>query len=115
AAMPAAAGRRVLLVAADTFRAAAIDQLGVWADRTGADLVRHDQGADPSAVIFDGLKAAVARRADIVLVDTAGRLHTRSNLMEELGKVGRVIGRGIPGAPHETFLVGDATTGQNAG
>ncbi|HKA29535.1 MAG TPA: signal recognition particle-docking protein FtsY [Candidatus Binatia bacterium] len=114
AAMHAAAGRRVLLVAADTFRAAAIDQLGVWADRTGADLVRHDQGADPSAVVFDGLKAAVARRADIVLVDTAGRLHTRSNLMEELGKVGRVIGREIPGAPHETFLVVDATTGQNA-
>ena len=114
AAIHAAAGRRVLLVAADTFRAAAIDQLGVWADRTGADLVRHDQGADPSAVVFDGLKAAVARRADVVLIDTAGRLHTRSNLMEELGKVGRVIGREIPGAPHETLLVVDATTGQNA-
>src|SRR5262249_20175540 len=114
AAIHAAAGRRVLLVAADTFRAAAIDQLGVWAQRTGADLVRHDQGADPSAVVFDGLKAAVARRAAVWLIDTAGRLHTRSNLMEELGKVGRVIGREIPGAPHETLLVVDATTGQNA-
>jgi fused signal recognition particle receptor len=114
AAMHAAAGRRVLLVAADTFRAAAIDQLGVWAERTGADLVRHGQGADPSAVVFDGLKAALARRADVVLIDTAGRLHTRSNLMEELGKVGRVISREVPGAPHETLLVVDATTGQNA-
>jgi fused signal recognition particle receptor len=114
AAIHVAAGRRVLMVAADTFRAAAIDQLGVWAERTGSDLVRHDQGADPSAVVFDGLKAALARRADVVVIDTAGRLHTRSNLMEELGKIGRVIAREIPGAPHETLLVVDATTGQNA-
>src|SRR5262245_50706604 len=114
AAMHVAASRRTLLVAADTFRAAAIDQLAVWAERAGADLVRHEQGADPSAVVFDGLKAAVARRVDVVLVDTAGRLHTRTPLMEELGKVGRVIGREVPGAPHETLLVVDATTGQNA-
>jgi fused signal recognition particle receptor len=114
AAMHAAAGRRVLLVAADTFRAAAIEQLEVWAERTGADLVRHDQGADPSAVVFDGLRAALARHADVVIIDTAGRLHTRGNLMDELGKVGRVIAREIPGAPHETLLVVDATTGQNA-
>jgi fused signal recognition particle receptor len=114
AAIHVAAGRRVLMVAGDTFRAAAIDQLGVWAERTGSDLVRHDRGADPSAVVFDGLKAAVARRADVVVIDTAGRLHTRSNLMEELGKIGRVIAREIPGAPHETLLVVDATTGQNA-
>jgi len=114
AAVHVAAGRRVLMVAGDTFRAAAIDQLGVWAERTGSDLVRHEQGADPSAVVFDGLKAAVARRTDVVVIDTAGRLHTRSNLMEELGKVGRVIAREIPGAPHETLLVVDATTGQNA-
>ncbi len=114
AALHAAAGRRVLLIAADTFRAAAIDQLAVWSERAGADLVRHAQGADPSAVVFDGLKAAVARRVDIVLIDTAGRLHTRTPLMDELGKVGRVIGREVPGAPHETLLVVDATTGQNA-
>ncbi len=114
AALHAAAGRRVLLVAADTFRAAAIDQLGVWAERTGSDLVRHEPGADPSAVVFDGLKAALARRVNVVLVDTAGRLHTRTPLMEELGKVARVIGREVPGAPHETLLVVDATTGQNA-
>jgi fused signal recognition particle receptor len=114
AALHAAAGRRVLLVAADTFRAAAIDQLRLWAERTGADLVRHEPGADPSAVVFDGLRAAMARRVDVVLVDTAGRLHTRTPLMEELGKVARVIGREIPAAPHETLLVVDATTGQNA-
>jgi fused signal recognition particle receptor len=109
-----AEGRRVLLVAADTFRAAAIDQLAVWAERTGADLVRHAQGADPSAVVFDGLKAALAREVDVVLIDTAGRLHTRTPLMEELSKVARVVGREVPGAPHETLLVVDATTGQNA-
>jgi fused signal recognition particle receptor len=107
-------GRRVLLVAADTFRAAAIEQLAVWAERTGADLVRHAQGADPSAVVFDGLKAALARHVDVVLIDTAGRLHTRTPLMEELAKVARVIAREVPGAPHETLLVVDATTGQNA-
>jgi fused signal recognition particle receptor len=110
----AAAGDRVLLVAADTFRAAAIDQLGVWAERVGADLVRHQSGADPAAVAFDGVKAAAARDADVVIVDTAGRLHTRENLMEELRKVTRVIGKAIPGAPHEVWLVLDATTGQNA-
>jgi fused signal recognition particle receptor len=107
-------GRRVLLVAADTFRAAAIDQLGVWAERVGAEIVRHQPGADPGAVAFDGMKAAEARGADVVVVDTAGRLHTRENLMEELRKVVRVIGRAIPGAPHEVLLVLDATTGQNA-
>ena len=110
----AAAGDRVLLVAADTFRAAAIDQLGVWAERVGADLVRHQSGADPAAVAFDGVKAAAARDADVVIVDTAGRLHTRENLMEELRKVTRVIGKAFPGAPHEVWLVLDATTGQNA-
>jgi fused signal recognition particle receptor len=110
----AAAGDRVLLVAADTFRAAAIDQLGVWAERVGADLVRHQSGADPAAVAFDGMKAAAARGVDVVIVDTAGRLHTRENLMEELRKVTRVIGKAIPGAPHEVWLVLDATTGQNA-
>jgi fused signal recognition particle receptor len=109
-----AAGDRVLLVAADTFRAAAIDQLGVWAERVGADLVRHQSGADPAAVAFDGVKAAAAREVDVVIVDTAGRLHTRQNLMEELRKVTRVIGKAIPGAPHEVWLVLDATTGQNA-
>jgi len=114
AALYVAAGQRVLLVAADTFRAAAIAQLDVWAERTGADIVRHEPGADPSAVAFDGMKAALARRVDVVLVDTAGRLHTRTPLMEELGKVARVLGREIPGAPHETLLVVDATTGQNA-
>jgi fused signal recognition particle receptor len=114
AAQHAAAGRRVLLVAADTFRAAAIDQLGVWAERTGAEIVRQGPGANPAAVAFDGMKAARARQTDVVLVDTAGRLHTRANLMEELRKVQRVIAREIPGAPHEVLLVLDATTGQNA-
>jgi fused signal recognition particle receptor len=114
AALHAAAGRRVLMVAADTFRAAAIDQLAVWAERTGADLVRQAEGGSPSGVAFDGMKAAVARGVDVVLVDTAGRLHTRSNLMDELRKVRRVIERELPGAPHETLLVLDATTGQNA-
>ena len=110
----AQAGRDVLFVAGDTFRAAAVDQLAVWAERTGATLVRQAPGADPSAVAFDGMKAAVARGMDVVLVDTAGRLHTRTNLMAELGKVRRVITREVPGAPHETLLVLDATTGQNA-
>lgn len=109
-----AAGRSVLLVAGDTFRAAAADQLSVWAERTGAQIVRQAEGADPSAVAFDGLQAAVARGVDVVLVDTAGRLHTKVNLMEELRKVRRVIDRVVPGAPHEVFLVLDATTGQNA-
>jgi fused signal recognition particle receptor len=114
AARHAAAGRRVLVVAADTFRAAAIDQLAVWTERAGAELVRQAPGSDPSAVVFDGIKAAVARNVDVVLVDTAGRLHTRSNLMDELRKVRRVVARELPGAPHETLLVIDATTGQNA-
>jgi len=114
AAREVAAGRTVLLVAADTFRAAAIEQLGVWAGRVGADLVRHGQGADPAAVVFDGMKAALARDIDVVLVDTAGRLHTRTPLMDELRKLRRVIQRELPGAPHETLLVLDATTGQNA-
>ncbi|MCW5891829.1 MAG: signal recognition particle-docking protein FtsY [bacterium] len=107
-------GRKVLIVAADTFRAAAIEQLTVWAERSGADLVRHAAGADPSAVVYDGIRAAVARGIDVVLVDTAGRLHTRSPLMDELKKIRRVIARELPGAPHETLLVLDATTGQNA-
>jgi fused signal recognition particle receptor len=114
AAMHRAAGRRVLLVAADTFRAAAAEQLAIWAERTGSDLVRQAADADPSAVVFDAMKAAVARRIDVVLVDTAGRLHTRTNLMEELRKIRRVITREVPDAPHETLLVVDATTGQNA-
>ncbi|HSC55808.1 MAG TPA: signal recognition particle-docking protein FtsY, partial [Nitrospira sp.] len=106
-------GRVPLLVAADTFRAAAIDQLQVWADRVGVGLIRHRDGADPAAVAFDGLAAAKARQVDVVLIDTAGRLHTKSNLMDELRKVTRVIGQELPGAPHEVLLVLDATLGQN--
>jgi fused signal recognition particle receptor len=108
------AGRRPLLVAGDTFRAAAIDQLQVWADRIGVDVIRHRPGADPAAVAFDGIAAAKARSVDVVLIDTAGRLHTKSNLMDELRKVKRVIGQALPGAPHEVLLVLDATIGQNA-
>lgn len=107
-------GKKVLIAAADTFRAAAADQLAVWADRAGVDIVRHKEGADPSAVVFDGCKAAIARKADILIIDTAGRLHTKVNLMEELKKIFRIIGREMPGAPHETLLVLDAGTGQNA-
>ena len=107
-------GRTPLLVAADTFRAAAIDQLQVWADRIGVGLIRHRHGADPAAVAFDGLAAAKSRGVDVVLIDTAGRLHTKSNLMDELRKINRVIGQELPGAPHETLLVLDATLGQNA-
>lgn len=114
AARHAAAGRSVLLVAGDTFRAAAIDQLAVWAERSGAQIVRQNPGSDPSSVVFDGMTAAVARQVDVVLIDTAGRLHTKVNLMEELKKVRRVIDRVLPGAPHEVLLVVDATTGQNA-
>jgi len=109
-----AAGRSVLLVAGDTFRAAAIEQLGVWAERSGCQLVKQNPGSEPSSVVFDGISAAVAREVDLVLVDTAGRLHTKVNLMEELKKVRRVIDRVVPGAPHEVLLVVDATTGQNA-
>lgn len=107
-------GRHPLLVAGDTFRAAAIDQLQVWADRVGVQVVRQRHGADPAAVAFDGMAAAKARSADVVLIDTAGRLHTKSNLMDELRKVKRVIDREFPGAPHEVLLVLDATVGQNA-
>lgn len=108
------AGKTPLLVAADTFRAAAIDQLQVWADRVGVDVIRHRHGADPAAVAFDGIAAAKARQVDVVLIDTAGRLHTKSNLMDELRKITRVIGQECPGAPHEVLLVLDATVGQNA-
>jgi fused signal recognition particle receptor len=107
-------GKKVLLIAADTFRAAASEQMEHWARRVGADCVRHQSGADPSAVVFDGLKAAVARDLDVVIIDTAGRLHVRTNLIEELRKIVRVISRQLDGAPHEVLLVVDATTGQNA-
>ena len=106
-------GRTVLLCAADTFRAAAIEQLEVWAQRTGADLIRQQPGSDPSAVLFDALQAARARKVDCVIVDTAGRLHTKTNLMAELDKMRRTAARVIPGAPHEVLLVIEATTGQN--
>src|SRR5687768_2645852 len=106
--------RSVLLAAGDTFRAGAIDQLRIWAERTGAAFVGGKPGGDPASVAFDALDAAIARRADIAIVDTAGRLHTQDNLMNELQKVGRVIGKRLPGAPHETMLVLDATIGQNA-
>jgi fused signal recognition particle receptor len=106
-------GRSVLVCAADTFRAAAVEQLEVWADRAGADFHRGAEGADPSAVLTDALRAARARSHDAVLVDTAGRLHTRANLMAELAKMSRVAGREVPGAPHETLLVLDATVGSN--
>jgi fused signal recognition particle receptor len=107
-------GRSVLLIAGDTFRAAASEQLEIWAKRSGAELVRQKEGADPAAVVFDGLAAAKARGTDVVFIDTAGRLQTKQNLMEELKKISRVIAREVEGAPHETLLVLDATTGQNA-
>jgi fused signal recognition particle receptor len=106
-------GKRVLFAAADTFRAAAADQLEIWSDRSGADLVRQHEGADPAAVVFDAMQAARARRSDVVLVDTAGRLHNKQNLMNELTKIGKVIDRELPGSRGETLLVLDATTGQN--
>jgi fused signal recognition particle receptor len=106
-------GRSVVLAAADTFRAAAEEQLEIWAGRAKADFVGGQRGSDPAAVAFDAISAAEARGRDVVIVDTAGRLHTQSNLMEELAKIGRVIGRKLEGAPHETLLVIDATTGQN--
>jgi fused signal recognition particle receptor len=109
-----AQGKSVLLVAADTFRAAAIEQLEIWGQRAGCDVIKQKSGSDPSAVVFDGLKAAKSRGMDVVIVDTAGRLHTKVNLMEELKKVKRIMGREIPGAPHEILLVLDATTGQNS-
>lgn len=107
-------GKKVLLAAGDTFRAAAIDQLEIWANRVGVDLIKHDEGADPAAVMFDAAQAAKARKADVLICDTAGRLHTKKNLMEELKKVSRVLDRELPGASRETLLVLDATTGQNA-
>jgi len=107
-------GKKVLFGAADTFRAAAVEQLEVWATRVRADLVKHSKGSDPSAVAFDSVHAAKARNVDLVFIDTAGRLHTKVNLMEELKKVKRIIAREYPGAPHEILLVLDATTGQNA-
>lgn len=107
-------GKQVILAAADTFRAAAIDQLGIWARKAGAQLVRHREGADPAAVVHDAAQALVARRADVLVADTAGRLHTKTNLMEELRKVRRVLARQLPEATWESLLVLDATTGQNA-
>jgi fused signal recognition particle receptor len=107
-------GKKVLLAAADTFRAAAIDQLEIWADRVGVDIVKHKPGADAASVAYDACAAAQAREADIVIIDTAGRLQTKKNLMEEVSKIGRVTAKLIDGAPHEVLLVLDATTGQNA-
>ncbi len=107
-------GKKVVLGAADTFRAAAIEQLEVWAERAGADIVKHSQGADPAAVVFDSIAAAKARHADVLICDTAGRLHNKKNLMEELAKIHRVIDRELPDADKEILLVLDATTGQNA-
>ena len=107
-------GKQVLLAAADTYRAAAVDQLQVWGDRLDLPVIAGQPNADPGAVAFDAVQAAVSRKMDIVLVDTAGRLHTRYNLMEELKKVYRVVGKALPGAPHAVWLVMDATTGQNA-
>jgi len=109
-----AGGRKVMLAAGDTFRAAAAEQLEIWGNRIGAEVIRHQEGSDPSAVAFDACRAASARKSDILMVDTAGRLHTKVNLMEEMKKIRRVLGREIPGAPHETLLVLDAATGQNA-
>jgi fused signal recognition particle receptor len=114
AARLARSGKRVLICAADTFRPAAIEQLTVWAERSGVEIVKSRSGSDPSAVLHDALSAASARKTDVVLVDTAGRLHTKSNLMQELEKMRRVASRKIAGAPHEVLLVLDATTGQNA-
>lgn len=107
-------GKKVILAAADTFRAAAIDQLEIWADRVGIDIIKQSEGSDPAAVVFDAVQAAKARKIDVLICDTAGRLHTKKNLMEELKKVSRVIDRELPGASRETLLVLDATTGQNA-
>jgi fused signal recognition particle receptor len=107
-------GREVMLAAADTFRAAAAEQLTIWGERVGVDVIRQNEGADPSAVVFDAVSAAVSRKVDILLIDTAGRLHTKVNLMDELNKIYRVAGKKLPGAPHQVWLVLDATTGQNA-
>ncbi len=110
----ASQGNKVLIAAADTFRAAAIEQVQIWADRSNAMIVKHKEGADPAAVAYDAVEASIARGVDIVLVDTAGRLHTQKNLMEELKKIKRSINKKLPGAPHEVLMVLDATTGQNA-
>jgi len=107
-------GRSVLLAAGDTFRAAAVEQLEIWAQRTGASIIKHQSGSDPAAVAFDAVEAAKSRGSDVVIIDTAGRLHTKSQLMDELKKVDRVIKKAMPDAPHEKLLVIDATTGQNA-
>ena len=107
------AGKKVLLVAADTFRAAAADQLEIWAERTGAAIVRQNEGADPAAVVFDGIKSAKARDVDVIIIDTAGRLHNKANLMNELNKISRVVDRELPNASKEVLLVLDGTTGQN--
>ena len=114
AARATASGEKVLIGAADTFRAAAIEQLMIWAERANADIVKHKEMADPAAVAFDAVEAAKARNADLVLIDTAGRLHTKVNLMEELKKIKRAVSKKIPDAPHEILLILDATTGQNA-
>ena len=107
-------GKRVLLAAGDTYRAAAGEQIEIWSKRIGVDLVKHSPGGDPAAVAYDAIEAAIARHVDLLIVDTAGRLHTKENLMRELAKIEKVIQRRLPGAPHEVFLVLDATTGQNA-
>jgi fused signal recognition particle receptor len=107
-------GKKVMLAAADTFRAAAIEQLEVWGERAGAEVIKQTEGADPAAVVFDAVHAAKSRAADYLLIDTAGRLHNKVNLMKELAKIKKVVEREIPGAPHEVLLVLDASTGQNA-
>lgn len=107
-------GLKVMLAAADTFRAAASEQLEIWGERAGAEVIKHSEGSDPAAVAFDAVQSAKAKKVDLLIVDTAGRLHNKSNLMEELKKIRRVVSREIPDGPHETFLVLDATTGQNA-
>ena len=113
AAMLKAQGKKVLLCAGDTFRAAAAEQLGIWAERAGVDFVRHEEGSDPAAVVFDGISAGKARDMDVIIIDTAGRLHNKANLMNELSKMRRIIDRELPGADVETLMVLDATTGQN--
>ncbi len=114
AAMLSGQGKKVVLAACDTFRAAAVDQLTIWSERAGVQIVKHQQGSDPAAVAYDACEAAIARKADVLLIDTAGRLHTQENLMRELTKIRNVVAKKIPNAPHEVLLVLDATTGQNA-